>query len=57
MNSERSKLGNQEFSMMVERKAVISIEAVLTIFGTREALVIPGIVLISKKYNPSSERI
>ena len=49
MNSERSKLGNQEFSMIVDRKAVMSREAVLTILGTSEALVIPGMVLISKK--------
>lgn len=31
------------------RKSVMSIPAVRSIFGTSEALVIPGIVLISKK--------
>ena len=38
-----------EFSMMVVRKSVTSSPAVRTIFGTNEALVIPGIVLISRK--------
>ena len=36
-------------SITVLRKSVIDKPAVLTIFGTREAAVIPGIVFISRK--------
>ena len=48
---------NFEDSMMEERKSVISMPAVRTIFGTNDALVIPGIVLTSRKYRSSPERI
>ena len=46
-----------EFSIIELSKAVKSKPAVRIILGTREALVIPGIVLISRKYKPSSARI
>ena len=46
-----------EFSIMVVRKSVISIPAVLTIFGTSDAAVIPGIVFTSRKYSPSLAQI
>ena len=38
-----------EHSMIPVRKSVMSIPAVRTILGTREALVMPGIVLTSRK--------
>ena len=38
-----------EFSMIVERKSVKLSPASRTILGTRDALVIPGIVLTSRK--------
>ena len=40
---------HQVFSMTFVRNAVMSIPAARTILGTREALVMPGMVLISKK--------
>ena len=40
---------HQELSIIPVRKSVMSIPAVLTILGTSEALVIPGIVLTSRK--------
>ena len=40
---------HQELSIIPVRKSVMSIPAVLTILGTREALVIPGMLLTSRK--------
>ena len=40
---------HHEFSIMPVRKAVMSMPAARTILGTSEALVMPGIVLTSRK--------
>ena len=45
----KKHFSSYEFSMTVVRNAVISIPAALTILGTSEALVIPGIVFTSRK--------
>ena len=39
----------QPFSMMSVRKSVMSMPAARTILGTRDALVMPGMVLTSRK--------
>ena len=46
-----------EFSTMTDRNSVMLMPAWRTILGTSDALVMPGMVLVSRKYSPSSARI